>query len=47
MRVRRITLKLTEPTRDGDTELHILSNVPVHGRRRLRPHGRCTPRLRA
>jgi hypothetical protein len=28
MRVRRITLKLTEPTRDGDTELHILSNVP-------------------
>jgi len=30
MRVRRITLKLQEPTRDGDTELHILSNVPVH-----------------
>ena len=30
MRVRRITLKLTEPTRDGDTALHILSNVPVH-----------------
>ncbi len=29
MRVRRITLKLTEPTRDGDTELHILSNVPL------------------
>jgi hypothetical protein len=28
MRVRRITLQLTEPTRDGDTELHILSNVP-------------------
>ena len=28
MRVRRVTLKLTEPTRDGDTELHILSNVP-------------------
>jgi Transposase DDE domain len=28
-RVRRITLKLTEPTRDGDTELHILSNVPL------------------
>ena len=35
MRVRRITLKLTEPTRDGDTELHILSNVPVH--RGVRP----------
>jgi hypothetical protein len=30
MRVRRLTLKLKEPTRDGDTELHILSNVPVH-----------------
>jgi Transposase DDE domain len=29
MRVRRITLKLTEPTRDGDTELHLLSNVPL------------------
>src|SRR5262245_9762450 len=29
MRVRRITVKLTEPTRDGDTELHILTNVPT------------------
>jgi hypothetical protein len=28
MRVRRITIKLQEPTRDGDIELHILSNVP-------------------
>jgi hypothetical protein len=28
MRVRRITVKLTEPTRNGDTILHILSNVP-------------------
>jgi IS4 transposase len=28
MRVRRLTLKLKVPTRDGDTELHILSNVP-------------------
>jgi IS4 transposase len=28
MRVRRITIELTEPTRDGDTALHILSNVP-------------------
>jgi hypothetical protein len=30
MRVRRITLTLQEPTRDGDTKLHILSNVPGH-----------------
>jgi len=29
MRVRRITIKVKEPTRDGDTELHILSNVPL------------------
>jgi IS4 transposase len=29
MPVRRITIALKEPTRDGDTELHILSNVPV------------------
>jgi hypothetical protein len=29
MRVRRITRKLTEPTRDGDTELPMLSNVPL------------------
>jgi hypothetical protein len=28
MRVRRMTIQLTVPTRDGDTELHILSNVP-------------------
>lgn len=28
MRVRRITIQLKVPTRDGDTELHILSNVP-------------------
>ena len=28
MRIRRITIKLQVPTRDGDTELHILSNVP-------------------
>lgn len=27
--VRRITVELNEPTRDGDRELHILSNVPV------------------
>ena len=29
MRVRRITVKLMEPTRNGDTELHILTNVPT------------------
>ena len=29
MRVRRITIALKEPTRDGDTALHILSNVPI------------------
>jgi len=26
--IRRITVKLYQPTRDGDTELHILTNVP-------------------
>jgi hypothetical protein len=29
MRVRRITVKLNESTRNGDTELHILTNVPT------------------
>jgi Transposase DDE domain len=29
MRVRRITVKLTEPTRNGDPALYILSNVPI------------------
>ena len=28
MLMRRMTVKLKVPTRDGDTELHILSNVP-------------------
>jgi hypothetical protein len=28
MACRRITLKLDQPTRDGDTELHILTNLP-------------------
>ena len=28
MQIRRITIELKVPTRDGDTELHILSNVP-------------------
>lgn len=27
--VRRMTVELSEPTRDGETEIHILSNVPV------------------
>lgn len=29
MPVRRLTLALKEPTRDGDTELHLLTNVPA------------------
>ena len=29
MRVRRITITLKEPTRDGDSNLHLLSNVPI------------------
>ena len=29
MIVRRITVELAEPTRDGETEIHILSNVPI------------------
>jgi len=28
MTVRRVTLKLDEPTRDGDTEIHLLTNLP-------------------
>jgi hypothetical protein len=27
--VRRVTVELREPTRDGDREIHVLSNVPV------------------
>jgi len=30
MRVRRLTVQLTEPTRNGDTTLPILTNVPPH-----------------
>jgi hypothetical protein len=30
LRVRRITIVRKEPTRDGDTTLHVLSNVPGH-----------------
>lgn len=29
LQVRRITVELNEPTRDGDRELHVLTNVPV------------------
>jgi IS4 transposase len=29
LRARRITVELDQPTRDGDTEIHILTNVPV------------------
>jgi hypothetical protein len=29
MTVRRITIQLDEPTRDGDTEMHLVTNVPV------------------
>jgi len=28
LRVRRITIKLEKPTREGDTELHLLTNLP-------------------
>jgi hypothetical protein len=28
MKMRRITIKLDTPTRDGDTEIHVLSNLP-------------------
>jgi hypothetical protein len=28
-RVRRITVELTKPTRDGETEIHLLTNVPA------------------
>lgn len=29
LKMRRITLVLDEPTRDGETEIHVLTNVPV------------------
>ncbi len=29
VRVRRITVVLATPTRDGDTELHLLTNLPL------------------
>src|SRR4029077_8131656 len=27
--VRRVTVELDQPTRDGDTEIHILTNLPL------------------
>ena len=30
LEARRITLQLDKPTRDGDTELHILTNLPIY-----------------
>jgi hypothetical protein len=27
--LRRVTVELSQPTRDGDTEIHILSNLPI------------------
>lgn len=29
MRLRRVTVELDEPTRDGETEIHILTNIPT------------------
>lgn len=29
MTVRRVTVELDQPTRDGDTEIHILTNLPI------------------
>src|SRR6185369_1049147 len=28
--VRRVSLVLDQPTRDGDTEIHVLTNLPAH-----------------
>ena len=38
MIVRRITVELDEPTRDGDKEIHVLSNLPTDGDRVLLFH---------
>jgi hypothetical protein len=35
LELRRITIVLDEPTRDGDTELHILSNLPARVRAKV------------
>lgn len=29
MRMRRITVELTKPTRDGESEMHLVTNVPA------------------
>ena len=36
LKVRRITVALDEPTRDGDTEIHILTNLPAKAADALR-----------
>ena len=33
--MRRITIELDEPTRDGDTELHLLTNLPARVRAKV------------
>lgn len=40
--VRRITIELDEPTRDGDTVIHVLSNLPakVHAKKIIRLYAR-------
>jgi hypothetical protein len=40
--VRRITIELDEPTRDGDTEIHVLSNLPsrVNAKKIIRLYAR-------
>jgi DDE family transposase len=30
LRLRRVTVVLDQPTRDGDTEIHLLTNLPAH-----------------
>jgi Transposase DDE domain len=35
LELRRITIVLDEPTRDGDTELHVLSNLPARVRAKV------------
>lgn len=39
MIVRRITVELMEPTRDGETEIHLLSNVPAEDATAIRLAG--------
>ena len=37
--LRRVTVILDKPTRDGDTEIHLLTDLPVGGRGRSRNRG--------